>query len=98
MPSIIRSILTTGVAIGSLASTLNVGEALAGVSNRRVVAFYPDHAFAGPEAAVMVVFEIGGQLQFGDSVENRFVLPIHHLCQQLLGILVAHCVVLRLTG
>jgi hypothetical protein len=38
MPSTIRSILTTGVAIGSLAATLNAGEALAWASNRRVVA------------------------------------------------------------
>ena len=55
-------------------------------------------AFAGAEAMVMVVFEIGEQLKSGDSVENRPVLPTHHLCQQLLGILVSHCAVLRLKG
>jgi hypothetical protein len=37
MPSTIRSILSTCVAIGSLAAALNVGVALAGVSNRRVL-------------------------------------------------------------
>jgi hypothetical protein len=48
MPSTIGSILSTCVAIGSLAAALNVGEALAGVSNRRVVPFYPDHSSYAP--------------------------------------------------
>ncbi len=42
MRSAIRSMLTAGFAIGSLAVLLNGGEAVAGANGRRVFVAYPD--------------------------------------------------------